>query len=65
MRVLRKPEVVNRVGFSAVHIWRLEKRGVFPRRFAIGANSVGWLEFEIDAWIAARAAERDGEAAAA
>ena len=64
MRVLRKPEVVRRVGFSAVQIWRLEKKGVFPRRFSIGANSVGWLESEIDDWITEHAAQRGGKAAA-
>jgi prophage regulatory protein len=59
MRVLTKDELRDRVPFSDVHIARLEGRGLFPRRIRLGANRVGWLEHEIDEWLAARAAERD------
>ncbi len=63
MRVLRKKEVANRVGYSAMHIWRMEREGRFPRRLQLGPNAVGWLESEVDDWISARAAERDLEPA--
>ena len=63
MKVLRKRQVVERVGYSAMHIYRLEKQGLFPKRLTLGPNSVGWLESEIDAWIKARVAERDQIAA--
>ncbi len=62
MRVIRLPEVQSRVGYSPMHIWRLEKAGRFPRRIKLGPNSVGWLASEIDDWIAARVAERDAAA---
>ena len=65
MRVLRKKEVANRVGYSAMHIWRMEREGKFPRRLQLGPNAVGWLECEVDDWISARAAERDMEVAVA
>lgn len=42
-----------------MHLWRLEKAGRFPRRMKLGPNSVGWLESEIDEWIASRLTERD------
>ena len=65
MRVLRKKEVADRVGYSSMHIWRMEREGRFPRRLQLGPNAVGWLESEVDDWISARAAERDKEIAVA
>ena len=35
-------------------IYRLEIRGEFPQRKQLSPNSVGWLESEIDEWIASR-----------
>ena len=58
MKVLRLPDVLDRVGKSKASIYRDEAAGRFPKRIALGANSVGWLETEIDSWIEARAAER-------
>ncbi len=31
----------------------------FPKPLELGTNSVGFIEAEVDAWLAARAAERD------
>ena len=59
MRILRKPEVVDRVGYSAMHIWRLERDGKFPRRIQLGPNAIGWIEDEVDDWIRAKVAQRD------
>ena len=61
MQILRKDEVAERVGYSAMHLWRLEKAGKFPRRVQLGPRRVGWVEAEVDAWIKARAAERPGK----
>jgi prophage regulatory protein len=47
------------VPYTPQHILRLEKDGKFPRRVQLGANRVAWLLSEIDAWVAARVAERD------
>ena len=57
-RVIRKPELFGRIGLSDVTIWRLEKAGKFPRRITLGGNSVGWFESEVNAWLAAKAADR-------
>ena len=59
MRILRQRQVIERVGYSPMHLWRLEKAGKFPQRLKLGPNSVGWVSTEIDAWIEARIAERD------
>lgn len=62
MRILRKSEVVDRVGFSGMEVWRREKSGKFPRRVKLGPNSVGWVEAEIDAYLEELVAARDAEA---
>lgn len=59
MKVLRFKQVKERVGYSRMHLFRLERDGKFPKRVPLGPNSVGWLASEIDAWIAARVAQRD------
>ena len=64
MRILRKPEVVHRVGLSGMEIWRREKAGRFPRRVRLGPQSVGWVEAEIDAYLEQLVAARDDEAEA-
>ena len=64
MRILRKHEVLHRVGLSGMEIWRREKAGEFPQRVKLGPNSVGWVETEIDAYLEQLVAARDagGEA---
>ena len=47
---------------SKTQRWRLIKSGAFPKPIKCGARNC-WLESEIDAWIKARVAERDGVAA--
>ncbi len=62
-RILRLPAVKDRTGCSTSTIDRKERAGEFPRRIKIGANSVGWLEEEIDRHIEELIAARDAEAA--
>ena len=57
-RVIRKPELLGRLGLSDPTVWRLEKAGRFPRRIQLGGNSVGWFADEIDQWLSAKGAER-------
>jgi prophage regulatory protein len=65
MRVIRRSKIHQKTGLSITQIWRLEKAGLFPKKIKLGANSVGWLESEVDAWIAARVKERDDATEAA
>lgn len=64
IRFLREPEVLARVGVSAVTLWRWENEGQFPKRRKIGKHAVAWVEAEVDEWCANRAAvtPADGEA---
>lgn len=63
MNILRRRAVIAKTGYSAPTIDRLEKVGEFPKRVQLGPGAIGWLEHEVDAWIEARVAERDGAAA--
>ena len=54
MKILRIQDVINVTGLSRTTVWRLERRGDFPRRLRLGQNSCGWVAQEIQDWIASR-----------
>lgn len=63
VRILRNPEVTKKTGLSYSRRWELERAGLFPKSFKLTPggppnSAVGWLESEIDAWIAERADQR-------
>jgi prophage regulatory protein len=52
-RLLPLPAVQAKVGaLSKSTLWKLVKTREFPAPIRITANRVGWLESEVDAWIA-------------
>ena len=53
--VLRRRQVEGRTGLGRSSIYALIADGQFPTPIRLSANTVGWLEHEIDAWIAERA----------
>jgi prophage regulatory protein len=54
MTILRTADVTRLTGISRTTIWREERAGRFPSRIRLGANSVGWLEDEVRAWLESR-----------
>jgi prophage regulatory protein len=58
MRILTKPELKKKIGYSSQHTARLEKEGKFPQRIQLGPCRVGWLESEVDDWILEKANNR-------
>lgn len=60
-RIIREPERYSKTGLSRVQWWKLEQQGRAPKRVPLGPNAVGWLESEVDRWIAQRVAERDAK----
>jgi prophage regulatory protein len=60
-RILRRRELESRVGLKHTAIYEQMRAGRFPRPIplGVGGQAVGWLESEIDDWIAQRVAERD------
>ena len=58
-RILRLPEVCRRVGYRRASIYKFVKANTFPQPVKIGPGAIGFLEAEIDAWIASKVATRD------
>ena len=54
INILRLPDVIKRVGLKRAAIYLRLSQGNFPKQISLGARAVGWLESEIDAWLAAR-----------
>lgn len=50
--ILRLPEVIKRTGLSRSSIYLRISNGEFPKTISLGDRAVGWLESEIDEWLA-------------
>ena len=50
-RLLRLPEVMDRVGLRRASIYQRMNEGRFPKSRSLGAKCSVWVESEIDAWI--------------
>ncbi|MBC8317786.1 MAG: AlpA family transcriptional regulator [Desulfobulbaceae bacterium] len=59
LTILRRKQVENRTGLSRSTIYLRIQEGTFPRPINLGARAVGWLENEIEAWLASRIESRD------
>jgi prophage regulatory protein len=66
-RIIRRREVEARVGLSRSTIYsklRGNRPGEidpsFPKPIKIGPKAVGWIESEVEAWLAEQAAKRQG-----
>ncbi|MFU8886900.1 MAG: helix-turn-helix transcriptional regulator [Cyanobacteriota bacterium] len=53
-RLLRLPEVKQKVGLSRTAIYRLIAEGQFPRQVCIGPRTVAWCQHDLEAWIEQR-----------
>ena len=54
-KLLRLPNVQAKIGgLSHITIWRLERKGLFPKRRVVTPKIVVWVENEIDEWIQSR-----------
>jgi prophage regulatory protein len=51
-RILRRRKVEGRTGKSRSSIYKGIQDGTFPAPIRLGPRSVGWLESDIDDWIA-------------
>lgn len=66
MRLISKRETADIVGFHPEHVMRLARQGRFPRPIKTGSSencAVRFIAAEVDAWIAARMADRDAAVA--
>ena len=53
-RIIRLPEVMGRTGLSRSSIYNFIASGTFPKRIKLGARSMGFIESEINLWIASK-----------
>ena len=59
MNILRLPEVITKTGRSRSTLYADIEAGKFPKPVKLGARAIGFVADEVDAWIAARIAERE------
>jgi prophage regulatory protein len=61
-RILRWPDVHDRVGYCRTNVYYLIQSGDFPPPIKLGSRAVGWIETEIEDWINSRIANsRNGD----
>ena len=51
-KILRLPIVLDRTGLSRSTVYQRVTEGSFPRPVSLGARAVGWIETEVEEWIA-------------
>jgi len=54
LSILRRKQVQARTGLSRSTIYLRIAEGSFPKPVSLGARAVGWLESEIEQWLASR-----------
>lgn len=52
LTILRRKQVEARTGLSRSTLYDLIKAGKFPPPIPLGCKSVGWVESEVNAWLA-------------
>ncbi len=57
VHILRLPMVCQATGLKRSMIYQLEAEQRFPNRIKIGTRAVGWIESEVQAWLAQRIEE--------
>jgi len=51
-RLLPPPVVTERTSLSRTTLWRLVRRGEFPKPVQVSPGRVAWSEASVNAWIA-------------
>lgn len=51
LRILRMPEVLEKIGLCKASIYNRIADGSFPKPVRLGGRSVGWIESDLDEWI--------------
>jgi prophage regulatory protein len=57
VQILRLPQVCKVTGLGRSMIYQLEAERRFPTRVRIGLRAVGWVESEVQGWLARRVEE--------
>ena len=59
MRFISKQEAASRAGYHPESWMRLSREGRAPQAVRLAANKIAFVEDEVEAWLEARAAERE------
>jgi predicted DNA-binding transcriptional regulator AlpA len=54
VQILRLPQACKVTGLGRSMIYQLESEHRFPCRVRLGARAVGWVEAEVQSWLARR-----------
>ncbi len=54
--IIRLRQAIEKTGLSRSTIYNLIKSGDFPQQVRLSVRTMGFLEHEVDAWIAGRVA---------
>ena len=57
--MIRLPAVLQATGLNKTRLYSLQRCGRFPRGVKISERAVAWPVADVQAWIAAKIAERD------
>jgi prophage regulatory protein len=63
-RVLRLPQVISKAGLGRDSIYKGAREGWFPKPIKLTERASGWLEDEVEEFLARRVAQRDSRPAA-
>jgi len=54
MQIIDAKLVSIKTGLSRTTIWRLERKGIFPRRIQLSPGRVGWDSDSVETWVKSR-----------
>ena len=58
--ILRLPQVKIKVGLSRSSIYAAVSQGKFPHPIRLGARAVGWVDSEVESWLAVQIEQSRG-----
>mgnify|MGYP003625688216 CR=1 FL=1 len=61
MRILRLKDVISQTGLARSTIYKYIDAGSFPKPVPLGGRSVGWVQSEVQDWIAHAIQQRDAQ----
>ena len=56
--ILRLPEVKKRTGLARSTIYLRMNQGNFPKQLKLGSRTSGWIESEVEQWVANQIEQR-------
>ncbi|KJV07551.1 helix-turn-helix transcriptional regulator [Methylocucumis oryzae] len=60
-KIIRLPVTIQKTGLSRSTIYSLLKAGKFPKQIQLSPRTMGFLESEVDQWLADKASARHEE----